>query len=66
MGKWPMLRCVRTIFIERRLFMKKVQYLWGRYATPRNVKIAYVLLTLVALAVAGGAPGGGSGIPSSG
>jgi hypothetical protein len=54
------------MFIERRLFMEKVQYLWGRYATPRNVKIAYILLTLVALVVAGGAPGGGSGIPSSG
>jgi hypothetical protein len=46
--------------------MEKIQYLWGRYATPRNVKIAYILLMLVALAVAGGAPGGGGGIPSSG
>lgn len=43
--------------------MDKVRYLWGRYGTARNVKIAYILLSLVALAVAGGAPGGTGGLP---
>lgn len=46
--------------------MEKVKYFWGRYATPRNVKIAYVVLSLIALAVAGGAPAGGGGVPSTG
>jgi hypothetical protein len=41
--------------------MGKLNYLWVRYATPRNRKVFYVLLTLAALAVAGGAPGAGSG-----
>jgi hypothetical protein len=43
--------------------MKKLSYLWVRYATPRNRKAAYIVLSLVALAVAGGAPGAGSGAP---
>lgn len=43
--------------------MDKVKYLWARYGTSRNIKIAYIVLTLVALAVAGGAPGGTSGMP---
>jgi hypothetical protein len=42
--------------------MKKVKYLWVRYGTPRNRKALYILLALVALAVAGGAPGAGSGV----
>lgn len=46
--------------------MEKVKLLWGQYVTPRNVKVAYILLTLVALAVAGGAPGSGGGVPSGG
>ena len=41
--------------------MKKLNDLWIRYGTPSNLKLFYVLLTLVALAVAGGAPGTGSG-----
>lgn len=41
--------------------MKKLSYLWARYATPRNAKVVYVLLSLAAIAVAGGAPGAGSG-----
>jgi hypothetical protein len=43
--------------------MNKLNDLWVRYATPRNRQIAYILLTLVALVVAGGAPGAGSGTP---
>ncbi|MFN2224672.1 MAG: hypothetical protein ACK2UY_00160 [Anaerolineae bacterium] len=43
--------------------MEKVKYLWVRYGTSRNLKVAYIVLTLVALAVAGGAPGGTSGMP---
>ena len=46
--------------------MDKVKVLWVRYATPRNVKVAYILLALVALAVAGGAPGGTGGLPGNG
>ncbi len=46
--------------------MDKVTHLWVRYGTQRNVKLISVLLTLVALVVAGGAPGGGSGSPGSG
>jgi hypothetical protein len=41
--------------------MKKLSYLWTRYGTPRNRKVAYIVLSLIALAVASGAPGGGSG-----
>ena len=41
--------------------MKKLNQLWIQYATPRNVKVVYVTVALVALAVAGGAPGAGSG-----
>ena len=41
--------------------MKKLSYLWARYSTPRNRKVAYIVLSLIALAVASGAPGGGSG-----
>lgn len=43
--------------------MEKVKVLWTRYGTSRNVKIAYIVLSLVALAVAGGAPGGTGGMP---
>jgi len=41
--------------------MRKLQRFWTQYATPRNVKVLYVLLTLAALAAAGGAPGAGGG-----
>ncbi len=41
--------------------MAKLSYLWVRYGTTRNVKALYVVLALVALAVAGGAPSAGSG-----
>lgn len=44
--------------------MEKLYRLWGRYGTSRNIKILYIVGTLVALAVAGGAPGGGSGAGS--
>jgi hypothetical protein len=42
--------------------MNKLNQLWLRYGTPSNLKVLYVLLALVALAVAGGAPSGGSGV----
>ena len=41
--------------------MEKLTSLWLRYGSPRNRKAAYVVLALAALAVAGGAPGAGSG-----
>ncbi len=41
--------------------MAKLTYLWTRYGTSRNIKLAYIVFSLVALAVAGGAPGTGSG-----
>lgn len=42
--------------------MNKAKVLWVRYATPTNRKVVFLLLTLAALAVAGGAPGAGSGM----
>jgi hypothetical protein len=42
--------------------MNNLKYLWVRYGTPRNRKIVYILLSLAALAVAGGAPSAGSGM----
>jgi len=42
--------------------MKELKNLWVRYGTTRNMKVAYIVITLIALAVAGGAPGGGSGL----
>ena len=41
--------------------MQKLNQLWLRYGTSNNLKVLYILLTLVALAVAGGAPSNGSG-----
>jgi hypothetical protein len=41
--------------------MKKLQSAWVQYGTPRNLKTLYILLILVAMAVAGGAPSAGSG-----
>jgi hypothetical protein len=43
--------------------MRKLNQLWVRYGTPRNLKILYILMVLAALAAAGGAPSGGSGSP---
>lgn len=49
--------------------MKKLSHLWVRYGTPRNRKVVYLVLGLVALAVASGAPsagaGGGGGWPTA-
>jgi len=42
--------------------MEKLSYLWLKYGTARNRKVAYIVLALVALAAAGGAPAGGGGI----
>lgn len=41
--------------------MHKLNHLWIRYATPQNRKALYIVLSLVALAVAGGAPSAFSG-----
>jgi len=41
--------------------MQKLDQLWLRYGTFNNLKVLYILLTVVALAVAGGAPCTGSG-----
>jgi hypothetical protein len=46
---------------ERRPNMKTLRYLWVRYGTARNLKALYILVTLTAMAVAGGAPGTGGG-----
>ena len=43
--------------------MRKLNELWVRYGTPRNLKILYILTVLAALVAAGGAPSGGSGAP---
>jgi hypothetical protein len=43
--------------------MDRIKYLWIRYGTQRNIKVLYLLMTLAALVVAGGAPGDGSGSP---
>lgn len=42
--------------------MHKVENLIINYATPRNRKVVYILLSLVALAIAAGAPGASSGL----
>jgi hypothetical protein len=41
--------------------MEKLYHLWGRYGTKRNMRILYIVASLVALAVASAAPGGGGG-----
>jgi hypothetical protein len=43
--------------------MKKIEQLWMQYGTSRNLKVVYIVLTLIALAVASGAPGAGGGAP---
>jgi hypothetical protein len=43
--------------------MKKLNGLWIKYGTSRNLKVLYIVLTLIALAVASGAPGAGGGAP---
>lgn len=45
----------------RRDNMEKLYHLWGRYGTKRNMRILYIVASLVALAVASAAPGGGGG-----
>jgi hypothetical protein len=46
---------------KREGIMQKLNSFWVRYGTPRNLRLVYVLLTLVALAIAGGAPSGSGG-----
>ena len=42
--------------------MKTLNNLWTQFGNPRNRKVAYIVLTLVALAASSGAPGAGSGV----
>jgi hypothetical protein len=44
--------------------MQKLTQLWLQYGTQRNLRLLYILLTLIALAIAGGAPSNGGGGPS--
>lgn len=44
--------------------MKKLSHLWVQYGTSRNLKTLYIVLTLIALAVASGAPGAAGGLGS--
>ena len=46
--------------------MKTLNNLWTQFGTPRNRKVAYIVLTLVALAASSGAPGAGSGAGGDG
>ena len=46
--------------------METLNRFWTQFGTPRNRKVAYIILSLVALAAASGAPGAGSGVPGSG
>jgi len=41
--------------------MQKLNSLWLRYGTSSNLRLLYILLGLIALAVAGGAPSNGGG-----
>jgi len=41
--------------------MQKLTQLWLQYGTQRNLRLLYILLTLIALAIAGGAPSNGAG-----
>ena len=46
--------------------MNDLKLLWARYGTPRNLKGLLIVASLVALAVAGGAPGASGGAPGFG
>lgn len=41
--------------------MNTLHNIWVRYGTSNNLKAVYILVTLIALAMAGGAPSIGSG-----
>jgi hypothetical protein len=43
--------------------MDKLTRMWALYGTSRNLKVFYILLSLVALAIASAAPGAGGGMP---
>lgn len=36
--------------------MKEIRYLYNKYANVRSLRVLYVLLTLAAIVLAGGAP----------
>ena len=42
--------------------MNKLESFAVKYNSPRNRKLLYIAISLIALAIAGGAPGAGSGI----
>ncbi len=44
--------------------MEPINKIWLRYGTTRNIRLFYILVTLISLAVAAGAPSAGSGIGS--
>ena len=46
--------------------MIKIKSLLAKYGTPHNRKGLLITLTVIGLAIAGGAPGAGSGIGSVG
>jgi hypothetical protein len=61
----PLVSGVRyTVYVrkEREELMEKLNLLWTKYATPRNKQVGVILLTLITMVVAAGAPIGGSGI----
>ena len=59
---WVSAMCYTGTRNEKRgIKMQKLNQFWMQYGTPRNLRVLYVLLTLIALAVAGGAPSNGSG-----
>jgi hypothetical protein len=48
-------------FRGRRKIVEKLKHLWVQYGTARNLRVVYILITLAALAAAGGAPSAGGG-----
>jgi hypothetical protein len=42
--------------------MLKIKSLFTKYGTPRNRKVLLITLSVIGLAIAGGAPGAGSGM----
>lgn len=39
---------------------KQVQYLLARYVTPRHVRVSLIVISVLLMALAGGAPDAGS------
>ena len=51
-----------------RIMKEQVQYLLARYITPRHMRVSLVVISVLLMALAGGAPdiGGGGGAPTGG